>query len=520
MKRAVILARVSTLRQEKEGLSIDSIQLPKIHEYIKQKGIETVREFTFSETADNKIRHKFNELLDFVKKHKDIEAIIVYRVDRITRNFRDAVIIDELMKEHNKEIHFVYDHLVLHKNSSGRDITDWDTKVYLAKQFLNRLREDAINSAESMILDGLFPGKGPFGYRNIKVDKKRSWIEPDPNKIGIVKQVYEWYASGSISMASIVKKIQEEYGIKQSKSQVHKMLKNKFYVGYAYRKDAGEYEHRYERIIPLKLFETVQKTIASHGKTKIKPAGIPFAYRGLIKCAHCGLSVTPERHKGGKYTYYHCTEYKGKHGAKWITEEAITNQLSEAFKSMQIPTVVLDDLTKSLKQAHDDKNYYYDQQKKTYQMEYSKIESRIKTMYVDKLDNLITKEIYKEKYNEFQTRLDQLQTKLDHLHDANREYYIDAVRILELASKAFGLFDSSEVEEKQLLARLMLTNLRLKDDKLLYDWVRPFDVVVEYASCSKWRALEDTFRNQEVEFELNKVILEQVFSKSELLSGA
>ena len=76
-------------------------------------------------------------MLTFVKKHKDIEAIIAFRVDRATRNFAgDHVALDNLRLQQGTELHFVHDRLVITGRSVGRDITDWDTKVYLAKQQL------------------------------------------------------------------------------------------------------------------------------------------------------------------------------------------------------------------------------------------------------------------------------------------------------------------------------------------------------------------------------------------------
>lgn len=109
--KAVILARVSTLRQEKEGLSLKDIQLPILRDYARDNGFEIDSEFVFSESADRKIRTKFNEMITYVKNNPKIEAIIAYRVDRITRNYRDAVLIDDLRSEHHKEIHFVHDRL-------------------------------------------------------------------------------------------------------------------------------------------------------------------------------------------------------------------------------------------------------------------------------------------------------------------------------------------------------------------------------------------------------------------------
>ena len=42
MKKAVILARVSTLRQEKEGLSLKDIQLPELRDYAVKRDFEVV----------------------------------------------------------------------------------------------------------------------------------------------------------------------------------------------------------------------------------------------------------------------------------------------------------------------------------------------------------------------------------------------------------------------------------------------------------------------------------------------
>ena len=62
------MARVSALRQEKEGLSLQDIQLPLLRDYARDNGFEIDREFVFSESADRKIRTKFMEMIEYVKK--------------------------------------------------------------------------------------------------------------------------------------------------------------------------------------------------------------------------------------------------------------------------------------------------------------------------------------------------------------------------------------------------------------------------------------------------------------------
>ena len=51
---------------------------------------------------------------------------------------------------------------------------------------------------------------------------------------------------------------------------------------------------------------------------------------------------------------------------------------------------------------------------------------------------------------------------LSQLQEAEDNYYITAKYILDLSSRAYDLFVSSEVEEKRQLIKLILSNLRLK----------------------------------------------------------
>lgn len=264
--KAVILARVSTLKQEKEGLSLKDIQLPQLREYATKNGFEVVKEFVFSESADRKIRTKFNEMTDFVKENDDIKAIITYRVDRITRNFRDAVLIDELRLEHDKEIHFVYDHFSISKSTVGRDIQDWDTKVYLAKMYLNRLREDAVNSAMFKLKNGEWPLKAPYGYRNITREDGKKWIVIEPFEAQVVEKMYEWYSTASFSMLEVRNKVKEVFNLDFSKSKVDFILKHPFYAG-TMPYDGQQYPHRYDRIISREMFDRVQEIKAGYNKS-------------------------------------------------------------------------------------------------------------------------------------------------------------------------------------------------------------------------------------------------------------
>jgi site-specific DNA recombinase len=484
MTKAVILARVSTTKQEKEGLSLKEIQLPVLRNYARDKGLVVEKEFVFSESAGHKIRKKFDEMVEYVKANDDVKTIIAYRVDRITRNFRDAVLIDELRLNHDKEIHFVYDRLVISKNTMGRDIQDWDLKVFLAKQYLNRLKEDATNSASYMLRNGLLPGKAPYGYRNVTQENKRKWVVTEPFEASVVRQMYEWYGSGCFSMLEVRKKLEEDFEIDFSKGYVDFILKNPFYCG-SILYDGKEYPHNYERIISRELFEEVQRIKAGYGKRHFKFAGLPYLYRGLIKCADCDCMITPEKKKG-KYVYYHCTEYHGKHGAQWLREEELTEQFAKLYKSIQIPESVVEEITTTLRESHKDKAQFHRTMLESYHRENQKYETRIEKMYEDKLDGSITESLYNKKLKEFRAKQKEISGKIASLVIADEEYYVTSEYLLQLANRAYDLFMSSEAEEKRQLLQLTLRNLELDGKKVNFELVKPFDKVFACSNSQSW----------------------------------
>jgi site-specific DNA recombinase len=490
MTKAVILARVSTVKQEKEGLSLKEIQIPVLRDYAYDKGLAVEKEFVFTESAGHKIRKKFDEMVEYVKANDDIKTIIAYRVDRITRNFRDAVLIDELRLNHDKEIHFVYDRLVINRETVGRDIQDWDLQVFLAKQYLNRLKEDAINSASYMLRNGLLPGKAPYGYKNVALEGKKKWVVTEPFEARVVQKMYGWYGSGCFSMLEVRKKLKEDFEIDFSKGFVDFILKNPFYCG-SILYDGKEYPHNYECIIPRELFDEVQRIKAGYGKRHFKFAGLPYLYRGLIKCADCGCMITPEKKKG-KYVYYHCTEYKGKHGAQWLTEEELTEQFARLYKAIQIPKTVVEEITVTLRKSHRDKTQFHRTMLESYQREYQKYEARIEKMYEDKLDGSITESYYNKKREEFRVKQKEISGKIASLGIADEEYYLTSEYLLQLANRAYDLFMSSEAVEKRQLLKLTLQNLKLEGKKVEFELVKPFDKVFACASSQTWLPSQDS----------------------------
>jgi site-specific DNA recombinase len=503
MRKAVLLARVSTKRQELEGLSLEEIQLPEMREYAEVNDFEIVKEYVFSESADRGIRLKFNEMMDFVKKHKDIEAVIAYRVDRATRNFADAVMMDNLRLEYDKELHFVHDRLVITKQSVGRDITDWDTKVYLAKQLINRLKEDAHNTRYSKLRDGELPGPAPYGYKNVDLDKRNKSVIPVPFKANIVLKCYELYATGTFSYKSLAKRVKQEYGVHMPWSSFGTMLKNRFYIGEIYDKATDNYfPHSYDQIVPYDLYWQVQDMIAGHGKQKIKYAGLPFTYRGLMHCKQCGCAITPEqktkKQKNGNehhYVYYHCTGKRGKHkNLEWLEEGQIDEVMGQLFNECKIPKTEIPRLEQTLKEAHGGKVKFNREQVSYFNKEIAKLQKRIETAYEDKCDGSITQAEYDKLRLKWRSQQKLFERKLARLSQTDELYYITVAYLLEIASKGKELFQHAQPSEKRELIGLLGQNLLLDGNKVQITLYKPFSDIASCLDGSVWLRRPDSNR--------------------------
>ena len=92
---AVLYARVSSKEQEKEGFSIPA-QLRLLREYASVRGLNVIRESVDVETAKQAGRTGFGEMLKFIRKRRSCRTVLVEKTDRLYRNLKDWVSIDEL----------------------------------------------------------------------------------------------------------------------------------------------------------------------------------------------------------------------------------------------------------------------------------------------------------------------------------------------------------------------------------------------------------------------------------------
>jgi hypothetical protein len=103
-RQAVIYARVSSKEQEREGFSIPA-QLKLLKDYAAAQGFAVAREYVDVETG----RAAFAEMVAYLRAHPAGRVMLVEKTDRLYRNLKDWVTVDEL----EVEIHFPKEGVVL-----------------------------------------------------------------------------------------------------------------------------------------------------------------------------------------------------------------------------------------------------------------------------------------------------------------------------------------------------------------------------------------------------------------------
>src|SRR6185503_4918274 len=225
-KQAVLYVRVSSKEQEKEGYSIQS-QYKLLRDFASNNGLEILQEFGDVETAKTSGREGFEMLLAFLKKNPTCKTLLVEKTDRLYRNLKDWVTMDDL----GLDIHLVKEAVLISPNSRSGEKFMHGIKVLMAKNYIDNLSEEARKGMTEKAEEGIWPSVAPIGYRNVTRADGRRIIERDEIAAPLIQKLFEWYARGDISLKEATKKAQtaglafRKSGARIPRSSIHAILR-------------------------------------------------------------------------------------------------------------------------------------------------------------------------------------------------------------------------------------------------------------------------------------------------------
>jgi DNA invertase Pin-like site-specific DNA recombinase len=500
-RQAVIYARVSSKEQEREGFSIPA-QLKLLKEYAAANGFAVAEEYIDVETAKQTGRAAFGEMVAYLKAHPSVRVMLVEKTDRLYRNLKDWVTVDEL----NVEMHFPKEGVVLSRESRSSEKFMHGIKVLMAKNYIDNLSEEARKGMQEKAEQGIWPTKTPLGYRNITGPDGKKIIATDPTIAPLIAKLFEWYGHGDISLKEAARKahtaglLYPKSGAKVPVSTVHTILRNRLYTG-SFEWNGKLIQGKHAALVPVELWERVQGVMDGRFAKKAKRGKHEFAFSGLIACHACGCAVVGEIKKE-RYIYYHCTGYADKCQGnpascrrKYVREEALEAQFTELLGSLRFDDEVLEWVRDALHTSHADERREHEEAIKRHQAEYKRLNDRIHAMYVDKLDGLVDTAFFEKMSNQWREEQNRCQREIERHQNADESYLEEGVQLLELARNAQRLFAQQEPREKRRLLNFVLSNCTWEDGKVVATFREPFDMLAETVTNSTRLGTGETFKS-------------------------
>jgi len=494
---AVIYARVSSKDQEKEGYSIPA-QLELLRGYAGAHGFDVLKEFTDVETAKAAGRTSFGEMIALLQKSKSCRTVLVEKTDRLYRNLKDWVTIEEL----GLEIHFVKENVILAPDSRSSEKFMHGIKVLMAKNYIDNLSEETRKGMLEKARQGIWPSFAPLGYINVDGTNGKRTIVPDSNLAPVITRMFEQYATGKFSLKQMAKTARAD-GLAYRKSgdmvptsTVHKILRNRIYSG-DFDFDGTMYHGAYEPVVSRELWDQVQAILDGRGAKKTRKVKEQFAFSGLITCGHCGCAMVGEIKKG-RYIYYHCTGFKGKCPEPYTREEVLEERFTGLLKGIAFSDETLVWVRQALRESHRDERQFHDDAIAKLEREHLRLQDRIDAMYEDKLDGRIANDFFDTKATEMRAAQAAIIRDLGAHQTANRSYIEEGVQLLELAHNAHALFESQPATEKRKLLDFVLSNCTWKGGDLTAKYRQPFDVLAVAVASERQQAgggMAETARN-------------------------
>lgn len=489
-KRVGIYVRVSTEMQSTEGYSIDG-QINQIREYCKFNNFAVVDVY-----ADRGISGKSMNRPELQRLLKDaeeghIDAVMVYKTNRLARNTSDLLKIVEDLHRQNVEFFSLSERMEVN-TSSGKLMLQ--ILASFSEFERNNIVENVFMGQTRRAQEGYYQGNLPLGYEKIPDNKHELMI--NQHEANIVKYIFESYAKGhgyrKIANALNHKGYVTKKGRPFSIGSVTYILSNPFYVGkiqFAKYKDWNDKrrkglndkpiiaEGKHSPIISQELWNKVQsrkKQVSKKPQVHGKGTNL---LTGIIHCPQCGApmaaSNTTNKLKDGtkkRIRYYSCSNFRNK-GSKVcsansvradVIEKYVMDQLIEIVKSDKVINQVVERVNKGnqVDIAALNHDIAYKQQ------QFDEVQAKLNNLVKTVEENPDLASVLKETIHQYETQLNDITKQIDQLKQKQNEDQssYDTKQISVLLRHIFQKIESMDKTQIKALFLTVIDHIDIRKD--------------------------------------------------------
>jgi site-specific DNA recombinase len=351
-KRAIVYLRVSTLGQASTNRDGEAFSIAAQREAcvrrIEDLGAAFVGEYIDAgESARSADRPQLQAMLARLASARDIDYVVVHKLDRLARDRGDDVQITLAIRKAGARLVSVAESI--DETPSGMLVHGIMSTI--AEFYSRNLATEILKGMDQKAKKGGLLSRAPVGYLNVPSfdglsSKPLRSIELDPERADLVRWAFEAYATGDYTLRQLTEALADR-GLTTRPTRkrpaaplyvqnVHRMLLNRVYVGLVPWK-GNEYPGRHEPLVSVETFATVQAILHSRAMSREKPSTQGHYLRGSLFCARCGATMGFIRAKG-RYEYFFCF---GRHQNKgcdlpYVSADVVESQVEAFYEPVQV----------------------------------------------------------------------------------------------------------------------------------------------------------------------------------------
>ena len=461
--QAIIMTRIST-REQEMGHSIEA-QLQRLQDYAARHKLDIIQTYSIVESSTKGSRKKFREVVAQIQRSKCTIALVTDTVDRLLRNFKDSIVLDELRKEDKVHLHFIRENLILTKDSNSADLIRWDIAIMFSKSYVLMMRDNILRSMKHKVQHRGIINHLPTGY--LHQDKKGIL---DPVRAPLIKQLFELYATGNYSIEMLHREITLRGLTSKSTSRpltrasIHNILNNTTYYGTC--KAFGKiYTPDIEPIVTHDLWQRCQDILRDRDLNPCKIQGKSFLFKRLITCSECGSHISFIEKKS-RYVYGFCNTCRiEKRPYHYVREEKIISEIKRELIRIRMPDEIYEAAVSKLAEIPGDNLGGYSLDELGTQIDALKPQiSRLMDLY---LQGGIDSSEYSQKLAMLRSDEEKL-IKLKDKKAADLNPFRQLSKMLTIVQNASVIFMDGNTEIRSKLLELMFHKIVLNGKRLAF----------------------------------------------------
>lgn len=401
IRNVAIYCRVSTEEQRKFGISVED-QKNSLTRYCKENKLK-IYDYYIDEGVSAGTIAKRKEFVRLLKDLDNIDLIIFTKLDRFSRNVRDANNLLVELDKHNTAFRAIDEDDIDVSTSDGRFI--FNLKVNLAEHERNKDSEriNRVNKYKYTIAKTVCTGAKIYGY-DIDKNKKLIINEEEAKQIN---QLFDKYIETN-NLNETTRWFQTNIK-KRSFSSVRLYLTNTAYIGkYKHKKKKTKEVEILEGFSPIiidinkfnKVQDMLQYNVKKYHSTSNNGNKTDYIFNRFIYCK-CGRKLAGKHSKGNHY---------------YICKNALTNlcdnhiHLSELNLEKYLLQNIENCIEEEIKNL-EDKQLNEQKCKKNSPSEKAQLKKKLQKLTNLYLEDMIELDIYKKEYSTLKLQLEELESE-------------------------------------------------------------------------------------------------------------